>query len=168
MNKMLLVGAVALAGLSLTACGDDDDKNSVNPMDAYIEALDAMHPYASRNATWERKSGYIVADFRNASGFDTEVWFMPSNAVWVMTVTEGESLAEMPPVVKDAFTSGPYSQWTVDDIDYYERPDTKFYIFEVEKTGEKDMNVYYTADGELLKVVASSTDVDILPTTQII
>lgn len=164
MNKAWIFGAAALAGVAVSACGDDND--GMNPMDGYIEALDAMYPGASRVAEWERESGYVVAEFRDAGGFDVDVWYMPSEPVWVMTVTEGATVDDLPEAVSTALTTGDYASWSVDDIDYYERPDMQFYVIDVEARGQKDVSLYYYPDGELIKAVAED-DHDILPNTKI-
>jgi hypothetical protein len=48
----------------------------------------------------------------------------------------------------------------------YEREDMTFYLVEVEKNGEKDRNLYYNAEGGLLKDEVDAPNDDVLPTTQ--
>jgi hypothetical protein len=67
--------------------------------------------------------------------------------------------------VKETFLAGQYATWGVDDIDKYEREDLTFYLVEVEKKGQKDMDLYYTEDGTVLKEVEDRPNDDVLPTT---
>ncbi len=51
-----------------------------------------------------------------------------------------------------------YATWEVDDIDMYERPDLTFYLIEVEADGQRDCELYFSADGTLLK---NETDITV-------
>ena len=84
-----------------------------------------------------------------------------------MTETDyGKDLFYLPSVVEKSFSEGEYGTWIVDDIDFYERTDKDFYLIEVEKAGQRDMDLYYSPDGVLIKAVPDS-DVEITPDTVI-
>lgn len=158
------MAAVVLCGLAFTSCGDDDDDKVVNPMDGYISALEKLYPKVPANTEWEREYGYIVAEFTNSDGFDTEVWFDADQPVWAMTKVSYDVVKHLPDAVRADFESGRYADWTVDDVDYYTRPAAEFYVIEVEKVGEKSMDLFYYADGTLIKAQPDS-ETKILPTT---
>ena len=154
---LLMVCVVAL----LPACDDDDDYSSSKVPDTVLAALEAKYP-AVRGVEWDKKSGYYVADFRD-NGVETEVWF-DSNAVWCMTEIDLRTdLNALPGLVKNAFQTSQYTDWVVDDIDRYERPDRTFYLIEVEKAGQQDRNLFYAEDGTLLKDEADTRNDEVLP-----
>ena len=150
MKTRLLGLAVVLAGaMAFTSCEKDDDLHLSDVPAAVLDSFDAKYPNVSR-AEWEKKGGYIVADFWQ-DGMDTHVWYS-SNGDWQMTEYDlGVNLSALPQAVQDAFQSGQYSTWRVDDIDKYERPKDVFYLIEVETKGEKDRDLFYASDGTLLK-----------------
>jgi hypothetical protein len=94
---------------------------------------------------------------------DTHVWYT-SNGDWQMTEYDlGVNLSALPQAVQDAFQSGQYSTWRVDDIDKYERPQDVFYLIEVETKGENDRDLFYASDGTLLKDEADRENNEVKP-----
>ncbi len=162
----LMFAAVAVV---MPSCSDDDDDdvtitNSVPSK--FSEALKAQFPDAT-NVKWEKKTNYMVAEFsKDMTGYD--VWYDQS-ASWAMTEMDyGKDLFLIPDnAVATAFAEGDYGTWTVDDITHYKQKTNEFYVFEVEKTGQSDMDVFYATDGTMLKAIASDTSADILPDTAI-
>lgn len=165
MKKNLLFISVALFGIfSFASCSDDDDKDSVTVPSGVEQAMQTQFPNAI-NIKWEKKGVYLVADF-DESRLDKEAWFT-RDGEWKMTETDyGKDLFYLPADVEKAFATGEYGTWTVDDIRLYERIDKSFYLFEVEKTGQRDMALHYNLDGTVIKAVPD-TDVDITPDTVI-
>lgn len=164
MNKWISALAVVMAGVGLTAC--DDDNDVVNPADKYVDALEALYPGVAQTASWESRRDYMVAEFSALNAEDREVWLKKGDASWAMTVTDGIGFAALPEVVQGAFAAGEYATWTIDDVDYYERPDLNFYVVEVEKAGNHDTDLYYSPDGSLIKA-ERETGADIYPDTKI-
>lgn len=154
---------VLCCGVWLLAACDNDDDTPVSKVPATVQAaLEAKYP-AMTGVEWEKKSGYYVAEFRD-NGVETEVWF-DSNAVWCMTETDLRTdLNILPGLVQNAFLTGAYADWTVDDIDKYELPDRTFYLIEVEKAGQQDRNLFYAENGTLLKDEVDTTNDEVLPT----
>ena len=84
-----------------------------------------------------------------------------------MTNTDyGKDLFMLPSEIGKAFADSQFADWTIDDIDLYERPDKSFYVFEVEKKGMRDMELYFNTDGSMIKAIEDA-DMDILPTTPV-
>lgn len=168
MNRTIIAGAIALSFLTaaFTSCSSDKDEPAPSYVpEAVRDAFQQKYPDAT-GVDWDTKSTYYIAEFKQKSGAETEVWYT-SEAVWAMTVTDyGKDLFLIPADINEAFAKSPYGfGWTIDDIDFYERAADSFYIFEVEKTGQPDTNVYFSSDGTYLKAVDSDSDTDILPTT---
>ena len=69
--------------------------------------------------------------------------------------------------VSAAFPKSEYGTWQIDDITHYIQLDNEFYVFEVEKAGQPDMDVYFSVSGEMLKAVKSDGNPDIRPDTVI-
>lgn len=141
---LALFGAVVM-----TSCEKEDDLRVSDVPNVVMNSFEANFPNASR-AEWEKKQGYIVADFWQ-EGMETHVWYNP-NGDWLMTEYDlGVNVSALPQAVQSAFQSGQYGTWRVDDIDKYERPNDTFYLIEVETKGERDRDLYYAPDGTLLK-----------------
>ncbi len=147
----------------LQSCDDDDDIISIT--EATQNAFKAKFPTVN-NERWENKRGYYVAEWRE-NGLEKDAWFSTSSE-WLMTETDyGRNLSLLPSAVKTALEGSTYQTWSIDDIDFYERPDKDFYRIEVEKKGEREMNLFYATDGTLIKAVEDKENDDILPNTAI-
>ncbi len=145
----------------LSACDNDDDLPSSKVPETVKSAFDAKFPTVNR-VEWEKQSGYYVADFHE-NGVEMEAWF-DSDAVWCMTETDLRTdLSALPGLVQNAFQTGNYADWRVDDIDKYERPAGVFYLIEVEKAGQQDRDLFYAEDGTLLKDDVDRENGEVLP-----
>ena len=59
--------------------------------------------------------------------------------------------AQLPQAVQDAFKTGAYASWRVDDVDKIEKTDASvIYVIEVE-SGEKEYELTYLEDGTLIR-----------------
>ena len=92
-----------------------------------------------------------IAGTWTADGSEKEVWF-EKDGTWKMSVSD-ITFNQLPTTVKDAFDSGEYKDWIVDDVDLIERPIyTTIYVLNCEKRGsETERELYYTSEGELYK-----------------
>lgn len=154
---------IAIFGMVVLQSCEDDDDNGLKVSEELQKALRERYPEA-KNVEWENKAGYYVAECWN-NGAETDVWFS-TDATWKMTETDlGIDVNRLPASVKETFLAGQYATWGVDDIDKYEREDLTFYLVEVEKKGQKDMDLYYAEDGTVLKEVEDRPNDDVLPTT---
>lgn len=164
-TSILAATLLAFGGM-MQSCDDDDnnDTDLVTVNAKYETALKAIYPDVT-GVTWESSHGYQVAEFtKNFTSY--EVWFDSSTSVAMTKYDYGKNLfLVMDNSVNSAFASGEYGTWTVDDIARYVRADDEFYVFEVEKAGSEDMDLYYDTEGTLLKAVPESSAPDILPDT---
>ena len=145
----------------LSACDNDDDLPSSKVPETVKSAFDAKFPAVAR-VEWEKKSVYYVAEFYE-NGVEMQAWF-DTDAVWSMTETDLRTdLNVLPGLVQNAFQTGTYADWRVDDIDKYERPSGIFYLIEIEKTGQSDRDLFYGEDGTLLKDVVDTNKGEVLP-----
>lgn len=151
MKTKLSILALAVCGmLAFTSCDDDD--NNYTPDQTITKAFDTIYPNAGR-VEWETKNGYEVADFR-FEGNETEAWF-DNTGKWLMTKTE-INYGQLPEPVRTSLEQSEYSGWKRSDIDKVERlvgsTTTTVYVIEVEQ-GNLEIDLYYTADGVLIKTV---------------
>ena len=153
MMKMKYVMMVlALGALAFTGCSDDDETHPGN--DLVQKAFMDKYPGAT-GMDWETRAGYHVVDFWKDNQ-EKEAWF-DANAVWNMTETDLR-FDELPQAVKMAFEAGEYKTWHIDDVDMLERPAMEtLYIIEVEQ-GKDEMDLFYTADGTLVKAVPDTNE----------
>lgn len=153
---------LALFGaMVLTSCDKDDDLRVNDVPNVVLDSFEAKFPNASR-AEWEKKGGYIVADFWQ-DGMETDVWYNP-NGEWLMTEYDlGINLSALPQAVQDAFQSSQYAAWQVDDIDKYERPGDVFYLIEVEIKDQQDRDLFFAPDGTLLKDEVDKENNEVTP-----
>lgn len=157
---------ILLAGISLAfvACNDDDDHISVP--DEFQAALKQQYPDV-KYVDWERKGQYRVADFQQ-NAVDYDVWFDKSAKIVMTELDYGKNIFLVPDnAVSAAFPESEYGTWQLDDIKHYKQLTNEFYVFEVEKPGQPDMDVYFTVSGELIKAVRSDETPDIRPDTVI-
>ena len=148
-TKLFLLATLLIGSWMFVACDDDDD--NINVPGEYQSVFDALYPQA-KNVRWERERNYYVAEFwRSEMNAEAEAWF-DQQKQWKMTVTEIAYNA-FPQTIKDAFQSGEYGSWRIDDTDLVERPEeATIYVIEVEKN-RQEFDLYYAEDGTLLKVV---------------
>ena len=78
-----------------------------------------MYPKAN-GVAWSQDDGYYCANFV-MNGFTKSVWFN-AQAQWQMTQTDLVNLDRVTPTVYNAFVSGPYASWVVDDVTMVEFP----------------------------------------------
>ena len=137
---------------ALSSCSDDDFR----PEEIFQSALMGKYPDATR-VEWEKKKIYVVADCI-VEGKDADVWFS-KNAEWKMT--EIDILKnELPAAVTTSLAGSIYDTWRIDDVDLLKFPSkADEYVVEIEQ-GAKEILLYYSAGGELLreKDVSNSDD----------
>ena len=76
-------------------------------------------------------------------GVSADVWFDVSNQ-WAMTEYDYDrDLTKLPQPVANAIATGDFRDWTVDDIEYFERRSESFYRVEVETPGQPDVYLMY-------------------------
>lgn len=159
MRKLVCFAAVAMMALQACEKSKDSGQNTVVSEKAK-QALEARYPGAS-NVTWQSKNGYVVATFTDAalravSAVQLDAWF-DNQGAWYMTETDIR-FDQLPESVKAAFAAGTYAAWRVDDVDKIERAGTEtVYVMEVEQTG-REMDLYYSPDGVLVKEMADVDD----------
>lgn len=166
--KSILALLMLAVGMTMTfvACSDDDDDN-IDVSGAFTTALKQAYPNA-KNVEWEKKGVYRVAEFEQ-NFVDYDIWFDHSAKIVMSVFDYGKDLFLVPDnAVNAAFAESEYGTvWQLDDIKHYKQLTNEFYVFEVEKNGQPDMDVYYNVAGELIKAVQSDKTPDILPETQI-
>lgn len=152
--KFMMLAAICMAMLSFTSCSDDDD---FKPEDVVQAALIAKYPDAT-HIEWEKKRNYLVADCR-VDGKDLDVWFT-EDGQWKMTETELPA-TDLPATVTAALAAhDKYRTWRVDDRDFLEYANgTSEYVIEVE-SNNREIDLYFSADGELLDEVDVTTGDD--------
>ncbi|NDV58127.1 PepSY-like domain-containing protein [Bacteroides sp. 519] len=142
--KFLALALLATTLFVFTSCSDDDD---LKPDQIFTEALSAKFPDA-KAIEWERAKAYYVADCY-VGNKDLDVWF-DGAAKWIMTETELLK-TDLPTAVLTALEASEYSTWRVDDVDMLEYPSKATrYVIEVEQ-GNKEMDLYFSVDGELIE-----------------
>jgi len=140
---------LALLTSSVFFFGSCDDDDNYTPEDVVVSAFNSKYPNAGK-VEWETKSGYKVADFYIDSK-EAEAWF-DIDGSWVMTETD-LTFGELPTEVQESFNAGTYASWRVDDVDKLERSNTEVvYVVEVEQ-GNQEFDLYYSADGILIKEI---------------
>lgn len=144
--------ALGASALSLQSC-DNDGNDGISVPAELSSALSKEHPNAQR-IEWETKGTYYVADFYE-DNFEKEAWFT-KDAVWQVTETDIR-YADLPSAVRSSYEGSTYHNvWQVEDVDKLERKEMDVvYIIEAEK-GNREMDLYYSEDGTLVKEVADA------------
>lgn len=168
MKKYALFLLAAASLNAFASCNDDDDRHESNPQwngvsEMVVKTFNEMYPDA-KNIEWEVRNGYAVAEFYTASGAkgddeNTKAWFDNQLGDWAMTESDVTS-ANIPQAVLAAFGASEYADWRIDDIDMVLRNGMELvYVLEVEQ-GERDIDLYYSEDGVLVKSIAGSVNND--------
>ena len=145
-----------------TGCDNDDDDSIAVPA-ALQEAFSSKYPNV-KNVKWETKAGYYVADFYD--GYEASAWFT-TDGNWHMTETDIPYTA-LPDPVKSAFETSEYKTWKKDDVDDSNAKASKQSTSSKWKTRIREIDLYYSADGVLIKSIADTDDENShLPTTQL-
>lgn len=167
MKKYFKYLCMGIAGMLFLNSCDDDDNDDLRLPDvpqAVVGTFEAMFPGVN-SVEWEKERDWYVADFWYGNAV-TEAWF-DANGDWCMTEIDlGKNVSNLPEAVQMAFNGSEYANWTMDDMDKYERPADTFYLIEVERNGEWDRNLYYASDGQLLKDEVDRVDHEVRPDTK--
>lgn len=159
MKRGIILNTALILALGFLALSCSDDDNFEPDNSAVKNAFATKYPGASVDE-WEMKFNYYVANFRLDNN-ETEAWF-ESNANWVFTETD-LTYAKLPDAIKTSFEASEYKNWEKDDIDKIERPETEtVYILEVE-SGNTELDLYYSEDGELMKTENNPENTDRIP-----
>lgn len=138
-----------LAALSFSACDDDDNNDdTLVPPSNIAEALKQLYPGA-QDVEWEMKGKYYVADCR-VTGDELDVWF-DTNANWVMTENDLESINQLVPAVYTGFNDSKYNAWEVTDVfvlTYPQNPSES--VIQVKMLSQRRA-LYFSQDGALLQ-----------------
>lgn len=153
--KKFMICAITLFWLLSTSVFGDTPPGNVQA------TFKKMYPKANGIA-WSQDDGYYCANFV-MNGFTKNVWFNVRGQ-WVMTQTDLVSLDRLSPAVYNAFVSGPYASWVVDNVTMVEFP--KWQAIIVIKVGQDNVDIkyqlFYTPQGVLLKTRNVSDMYDIL------
>lgn len=164
-DTLATLATLFLATTAIVSCENDTTDDIYPVAQSFTDALNKEFPNA-KNVTWELKQQYKVAEF-NEDYKSYEVWLDQSATLKMTEVDYGKSFTLVPDfAVQNTFDSTFYADWTVDNITSYTRGDSIFYIIEVEKTGQQDMDVYIDQDGTLIKIANHTRDI-ITPSTKI-
>ena len=151
MKTNVFLFALVLGGFIFQSC-DDDDTNAHFVNEEAKAAFNVMYPDASR-VEWEKEGDYYVVDFYNDNK-SKEAWYN-NGGEWFLTETDIR-FEELPLPIQTAFNTSEYSSWQKEDVDMIERPEMEtLYVIEVEK-GQEEYDLYYSADGMLIKAEPDS------------
>jgi len=113
---------------------------------AIMDEIMKMYPNAVL-IEYERKNTFYKIDIRDGK-IHKEVLFDDTNK-WVSTEWDIR-LSEVPAVVTDALKASEYKDYKIDDVEALEKPDSMYYVFELE-SGDRDIYVTIKADGTIVK-----------------
>ena len=156
MRGLIFVLSAVVAATVFVGCNDD-----FNAPQAMRTALTSQYPGAT-NVEWEKKRGYIVAEFRlPGTSNDCEAWYT-SDGVWVMTEFDIR-YSDLPAAVRTAFESEYGVDTPVDDVKRIERSNGEIMCL-IEATVIvngmlADIYIEYLADGTVLRT-AIEVDAD--------
>lgn len=146
---ILPVTLFAIISAFLVGCDNYDD---FVPETTIVNAFQDKYPDAKK-VSWENKLDYKVAEFIQ-DNHSCEAWFDTSGK-WIMTETD-ILFEQLPLPIQEHFVLSAYAGWRIDDVDKIERYNTEtVYIIEVE-SGEQEVELYYSADGTLIKELSEN------------
>ena len=156
MKRLTYLFAVLIAATTLIAC--DDDYNAPQTTRAEFQT---QYPNAV-DVEWEKKRGYVVAEFHIPGQGECEAWYTKGGE-WVMTRYDIK-FSDLPAAVQIAFVTEYGAQTPVDDVERLERRgnDTLYFIeAEIVINGYlTDIDLDYAEDGTLLRTTVDVEDYD--------
>ena len=156
MKRLTYLFAVLIAATTLIAC--DDDYNAPQTTRAEFQT---QYPNAV-DVEWEKKRGYVVAEFHIPGQGECEAWYTKGGE-WVMTKYDIK-FSDLPAAVQIAFVTEYGAQTPVDDVGRLERRgnDTLYFIeAEIVINGYlTDIDLDYAEDGTLLRTTVDVEDYD--------
>ena len=156
MKRLTYLFAVLIAATTLIAC--DDDYNAPQTTRAEFQT---QYPNAV-DVEWEKKRGYVVAEFHIPGQGECEAWYTKGGE-WVMTKYDIK-FSDLPAAVQTAFVTEYGAQTPVDDVERLERRgnDTLYFIeAEMVINGYlTDIDLDYAEDGTLLRTTVDVEDYD--------
>jgi hypothetical protein len=156
MKRLTYLFAVLIAATTLIAC--DDDYNAPQTTRAEFQT---QYPNAV-DVEWEKKRGYVVAEFHIPGQGECEAWYTKGGE-WVMTKYDIK-FSDLPAAVQTAFVTEYGAQTPVDDVERLERRgnDTLYFIeAEIVINGYlTDIDLDYAEDGTLLRTTVDVEDYD--------
>lgn len=155
MRKLLFALIMFVTALGFVAC---DDYNAPTSM---RNAFSERYPNAV-DVEWEKKRGYVVADFSIPGEGDGEAWYTKSGE-WVMTKFDIR-YSDLPQAVRTAFEAEYGAQTPVDDVERLERNtgDTIYFIEATIVVNGYLTDIYldYSEDGKLLRTAVDVENYD--------
>ena len=155
MKRLTYLFAVLIAATTLIAC---DDYNAPQTTRAEFQT---QYPNAV-DVEWEKKRGYVVAEFHIPGQGECEAWYTKGGE-WVMTKYDIK-FSDLPAAVQTAFVTEYGAQTPVDDVERLERRgnDTLYFIeAEIVINGYlTDIDLDYAEDGTLLRTTVDVEDYD--------
>lgn len=144
--KRFLILLLSLAAVAAAqSCQEKDD--AVTVPTAVQSSFTQLYPDA-KGMKWKEHDTFLVVEFYRA-GNESEAWFDAAGN-WYMTQTE-ISFAALPEIVRQAFRTGEYGDWEIDDVEMTVRREMEtVYTIKVERGREK-YRLYYSEDGILLQ-----------------
>ncbi|MEG0949065.1 MAG: PepSY-like domain-containing protein [Bacteroidales bacterium] len=159
--SFLLGGLLLFAGCS----NDDDDVIKGNtPNEQIVSAFKKQFPDATE-VKWNTRNGYSVASFRlpqNPTGDTNEAWY-ESNGECALSEIEISNFNQLPAAVQEGYNATVYATdgWQIDDIDALTRQGMALvYKIEIEKAGQEDHDLLFTAGGVLISDKIDTDDDD--------
>jgi predicted small lipoprotein YifL len=153
--RTLMILVMVFCTLSFTACGQKTDvptKVKKAFEQKVSNAKDVEWEYDSEDKLWEVE--YEIGEDEFTSAFD-------ENGKWVETEKEIK-FAELPLPVK-ATIEADYSAYEVEEVEYLQTPDGKFYEVEVElekDDEEVEFELLFSPDGKVVKKEQEKDDDD--------
>ena len=142
--------AAAIVAVSFTGCDDDDDGNDLNISNlpsAITSYISENYPNATiTSAELEANGDYDVEILDGTTQKDV---LFDSTYEWIYTEWD-IAIADLPAAVTTSISNN-YSDYTIDDAEYYETSDGDYYYLELEKSGYADIYVKVDAEGNIIE-----------------
>jgi len=140
----ILGTAIALLGISFSACSQDVDPGKVPSV--VVNALQSKFTAATK-VDWEKKKTMYEAEFRQDS---VEYTVEIDGSGNITRQKQDLTPAQLPQAIQQAISSQ-YKDYTVDDAEKLEIKGVTSYQVELESRGKKDLKLVFDASGAASK-----------------
>ncbi len=149
MKKYFAIITLALAAVVLCSCDRDDDfrEHRIDKVTKEATTDYVMQAYANaRILEIEREHGMIKAEIVH-NNIAKDVYFN-ENIEWLFTEWDVR-VSDLPQGVRDSIAQTEYASYRIDDADFIQKPDSEYYVVELEK-GNHEVRLSITAAGVIL------------------
>ncbi len=147
MKATVMSLCIAAAAFGLSSCGQGIAEKKLPSV--VVNSVKTKYGNSTK-IDWEKRDNGYEAEFLQGQ---TEITVLVDNAGNMLMQKQDVDSTAIPAAVITAINTN-HSGYAIDDAEKLEKDGVTYYQLELEKQGEKDLQVVYTAEGKLANDIA--------------